>query len=346
MIWYVSRNYKNKTSAGNKAKTDIEVIMQQMGIRNAGFRQTNYTNPLSHFFMTLFDVLRAPFSLHKGDILFVQYPLKKYFSFLCNMAHFRKAKVAIIIHDLGSFRRKALTIPREMHRLAHCDYIIAHNNHMKKWLENNKCPVPIGTLEIFDYLSESVPKSKHTPEKDFNIIYAGALNHRKNTFLYDAGKYASNYHYTLYGNGFEHEIAANPEKFICKGFTPSDKLIETVDGDFGLVWDGNSTTKCAGDWGSYLKYNNPHKTSLYIRCDLPVIVWKQSAMASFVEREHIGICIDSLQNLSVFLQKLQPAEYNEMRRNVEKISQRLANGYYFKKAAQEAINYLTSSSHE
>lgn len=346
MIWYISRNYKNRTSAGNKAKTDIEEIMQKMGFRNAGFPQTTYKNPLLHFIMTLLDVLKTPFSLRKGDILVIQYPLKKYFSFLCHLVHLRKAKVIIIIHDLGSFRRKALTIPQEMHRLAHADYIIAHNEKMKAWLQQHDCRIPIGTLELFDYLSPAIPPKHQGEKNNYYIVYAGALNQRKNTFLYEAGKYATNYYYTLYGNGFERDKAVHPEKFICKGFTPSDQLIATVEGDFGLVWDGNSATECAGDWGSYLKYNNPHKTSLYIRCGLPLIVWEQSAMATFVKKENIGLCIDSLQNLSIILQQLKPEVYAEMKRNVERINKRISEGYYFKKAAQEAINYLTTENHE
>lgn len=346
MIWYISRNYRNKTSAGNKAKTDIEAIMQSMGFKNASFKQTNYKNPLLHFLMTLLDVLKTPFSIHKGDILFIQYPLKKYFAFLCYLIHLREAKIAIIIHDLGSFRRKALTIQQEIYRLSHADYIIAHNDNMKHWLIYHGCKIPIGIIEIFDYLSSGSHILQKKKEVDFNILYAGALSHRKNTFLYEAGNYAKNYYYTLYGKGFEQEKACHPEKFICKGFTPSDQLIATSRGDFGLVWDGNSTTECAGDWGNYLKYNNPHKTSLYIRCGLPLIVWKQSAMATFVKKENIGLCIDSLQNLSVTLQQLQPEVYAVMKQNVEKINKRIAHGYYFKKAAQQAINYLTEASHE
>ena len=35
MNYYLSRNYRDTNSAGNKAKTDIEDIMADMGFRNA-----------------------------------------------------------------------------------------------------------------------------------------------------------------------------------------------------------------------------------------------------------------------------------------------------------------------
>ena len=82
MNCYLSRNYKGLSSAGNKAKTDIEQIMEKMSFRNVGLRQTTYTNEVLSFLATLTGVLKSPFCLHKGDKLVLQYPLKKYFSFV------------------------------------------------------------------------------------------------------------------------------------------------------------------------------------------------------------------------------------------------------------------------
>ena len=108
MNYYISRNYKGLNSAGNKAKSDIEGIVERTcGFRNAGLPLSTYTNTVVHFVMNLAGVLKAPFCLRRGDVLLLQYPLKKYYAFVCNMAHLRGAKVVTLIHDLGSFRRKA-----------------------------------------------------------------------------------------------------------------------------------------------------------------------------------------------------------------------------------------------
>ena len=40
MICYLSRNYRGVDNAGNKAKTDIEQIMESHGFRNVGLKQT------------------------------------------------------------------------------------------------------------------------------------------------------------------------------------------------------------------------------------------------------------------------------------------------------------------
>ena len=340
MNCYLSRNYKGLGSAGNKAKTDIEKIMADMGFKNVGLPQTTYNSKVKHFLFTLMGVLKSPFGLHKGDILVLQYPLKKYFSAVCNMAHMRGAYVVVVIHDLGSFRRKALTEAKEISRLNHADYIIAHNDVMKMWLKAHGCTAEVATLGIFDYLSDTVAPVRNAPSKPLCVTYAGALSLRKNKFLYEWGKYISGFKVRLYGNGFDADAAQNGEVFEKMGFIESDELIATAKGDFGLVWDGSSPDSCTGNWGEYLRFNNPHKTSLYIRCHLPVVIWSEAALAPFVRDNGIGLCISSLAELGERLAAVTPDDYARMQENIIRVSRLLSEGHYFKAAVTEAVDFF------
>ena len=123
-----------------------------------------------------------------------------------------------------------------------------------------------------------------------------------------------------------------------KGFVPSDKLISTAEGDFGLVWDGDSISLCSGELGEYLKFNNPHKTSLYIRCHLPIIIWSKAALAPFIKENKIGFCIDSLDQIDNLLLELRKEDYDEIRKNVIKISDKLSDGYYTTTALNKILN--------
>ncbi|MDE6452062.1 MAG: galactofuranosyltransferase, partial [Odoribacter sp.] len=272
----------------------------------------------------------------------IQYPLKKYYSFICRIAHLKKAKTITLIHDLGSFRRQKLTVLQEIKRLNRSRYIIAHNTSMQKWLQDNGLSVPCGCLEIFDYLSPEPTPERLPSTSQYKIVYAGALSPRKNQFLYQIGKFITDHRIHLYGTGFEPDLAQGKEHFDYKGFIPSDRLIREVQGDFGLVWDGNSVSACSGDWGYYLQYNNPHKTSLYIRCELPVIIWKKAALASFVKDNGIGICVDSLEELNDILNHLSPEDIINMKQNIKSVSQRLSVGYYTQSATRTAIEKLSS----
>ena len=340
MECYLSRNYKETGSAGNKAKTDMEEIMRAMGMRDVGLPQSHYHDPVRHFLATLAGVVKSPFCLHGGDFLVLQYPLKKYYELVCDMAHARGARVVTLIHDLGSFRRKALTVEREIARLNHSDVVIAHNDSMCDWLRGNGCRSRLIPLGIFDYLTPAGVLPPHIPDGPYTVVYAGALSPRKNAFLYQVGDAVRGYGLRLYGGGFDIRRAAHPECFELMGFVPSDRLIATARGHFGLVWDGNSIDGCEGDMGEYLRYNNPHKTSLYIRCHLPVIVWSRSALAPFVRQRGIGLCVDSLREIGPALATLTPERYAEMRGRVEELSRQLAQGHFFRSALQRAFSYL------
>ena len=124
---------------------------------------------------------------------------------------------------------------------------------------------------------------------------------------------------------------------------PADQLISSVQGDFGLVWDGDSYEACTGNYGEYLRYNNPHKVSLYVRCHLPLIIWEKAALAPFIKEKEIGICINSLEELDGKLEKLTVDDYFKMKSRVIEISNLLSVGYFFTKALDEAVKFLTKS---
>ena len=339
MNCYFSKNYKG-FNAGNKAKTDIERIMDGLGFRNIGGNQTHHDGKLAAYFSTLGSVLKAGRTLKKDDILVVQYPLKKYYEYVCRKAHRKGAKVITLIHDLGSFRRKKLTVEREMQRLNHSDYVIASNESMKTWLQEQGCMAKLGSLDAFDYLSATSPVDKPAGAEP-RVIYAGALNPRKNQFLYEIENHIHNYHFILYGGGFEPDTITRKDKFVYKGFVPSDDLIAQAEGDYGLVWDGPSITTCEGAFGEYLRLNSPHKVSLYLRCELPVIIWDQAAMAAYIRENKVGICVASLENLDEVLSEVTPEAYAEMKTNAREVGKRLSEGYSFTRAVNKAIAELS-----
>ena len=91
-LCYISRNYYNLTSAGNKAKTDNEDTLAEMGAINLGLPRTIRNSKILAFFLDLIGIIRACILLQKDDVLFLQYPVKKYFSFLCHIAQLKGAE--------------------------------------------------------------------------------------------------------------------------------------------------------------------------------------------------------------------------------------------------------------
>lgn len=336
-LCYISRNYYNLTTAGNKAKTDNEDTLAEMGAINLGLQRTVKNSKILAFFLDLIGIIRASLLLKKGDTLFLQYPVKKYFSFLCKVASMKGAKTICVIHDLGSFRRKKLTIEKEITRLSHCDYIITSNENMKQWLIKHGMKKPLGALGLFDYRSKSFNQKQKQistipPEILPNIVYAGALSMRKNSFLVEITKSLSNWNLTIVGNkeGLQ-GIQENPH-IEYKGFMPSEEFISHINADFGLVWDGDTLDTCSGNYGEYLRWNSPHKVSFYLRAGLPIIIWKEAAVAPIIVKEGVGIAINSLSELNDIFQTLSKEDLAQMKTRAREMAKKLNEGHFLKSA--------------
>lgn len=330
---YISRNYKTVKSGGGRVRTDLEKIMDEMGFRNLGLPQSRHANMVFDFFYTFTSVMKAVLSMRRDDTLVIQYPMKKYYEFVCDMAHRRGVKVVTVIHDLGCFRRKKLTVEREMRRLAHSDALIVHNPTMHKWLSEHGYKGEMQVIGLFDYLSP-MPVSSRRPvaksSKEYSIFFAGSLTTKHNAFIYMLPEHLKNHKFHLYGSGFREDLAK--EQLVYEGFAADYELMENNHGDFGLSWYGESLTEGKGMIGEYMAYNNPHKILLYLRCHAPVIIGKTAALAPFVEEHGIGLCVDTLENLGDVLDKVTPEEYHRMQENAKAMSDKIASGHFFRTA--------------
>ena len=274
-------------------------------------------------------------NLKKDDILLIQYPLiNTMLGFEKVMEKLKEKGVItiILIHDLDSLRFIGMprVVKEDRNVINKANYIIAHNKKMKEKLIE-MCKIDKDRtieLEIFDYIldNEIIPKER---KKDKPIVIAGNLSKEKAEYL----KYLKNVNnvtFNLYGKGYQKDEDEKNINYIG-AFLP-EELINNLDGSFGLVWDGNSIDTCSGPYGEYLKYNNPHKTSLYLTAMLPVIVWKNSAMAEFVENNKVGITIERLEDISFEIQKITDEEYSKMIENTKAISEKLKRGEYLRKS--------------
>ena len=339
-LCYISRNYYNLTSAGNKAKTDNEDTLVEMGAINLGLPRTIRNSKILAFFLDLIGVIRACILLQKDDVLFLQYPVKKYFSFLCHVTHLKGAKTVSLIHDLGSFRRKKLTIQKEINRLSNSDYIIASNEKMKGWLEEHGLQKPVGSLGLFDYRSESKCSEEVTEIGQIKVVYAGALSMKKNSFLVELSKTLNHWQLLVCGNKEGLQGLQDNPQITYQGFVPSEEFIKHIDADFGLVWDGDSLDGCSGEYGQYLKWNSPHKVSFYLRAGLPLIIWKEAAVAPIIEEAGVGITICSMEELDKILKALTLEDYQKMKSNTVIMANKLNEGYFLHQALEEFNKHI------
>ena len=347
-LCYISRNYKAPSSGGGKAKSDIEQTLASMGAINIGLTRTTCSSKTYDFFRTLGSVVKALWNVRHGDVVVLQYPVKKYFTLICRTAHRRGAKIIAIIHDLGAFRRRRLTIREEITRLNHADIVIAANDHQHKWLQEKGCQAMMAVYGLHDYLTTINLPANHTAppytplgKPHFSLYFVGDLTPRNNRYLYTLGRQMQHTEIFLYGKGFDRSAAGDESTLRWIGFTKDTDLITTHRGDFGLCWYGESCETAAGHQGEYMAINTPHKLSLYLRCGTPIIIWRHAAMAAVIEQEGLGIVVDTLGEVERRLEQLTLAEYHTMQQHVQRVAQALAEGQSCRRAVTKAYHMLS-----
>lgn len=135
----------------------------------------------------------------------------------------------------------------------------------------------------------------------------------------------------LYGVALDEErLAVNGH---YKGSFSPERLIENIKG----VWDGDSIDGCRGMTGQYLKFNNPHKTSLFIVAELPIITWREAAVADFILNHNICIVVNDLSNITSVINNVSSEQYQEMKANINVLASELREGAFTKRAIQKAL---------
>ena len=313
-LCYLSRRYRDRRTAGNKAKSDYEDILAGCGAVNLGLRRSYGRGAVATFVRNLAGVARYVLSVRRGDTVVLQYPVKKYFSLLCRVARWRGARTVALVHDLGSCRRRKLSEAQELRRLGRADVVAATNGAMAQWLEERGMPAHrLEALGLHDYLSDAEPREPQAAALT-EVAYAGSLNMRKNAFLLRLAELGLALTVHLYGTLRDYDPADGTASHIHEhGFVAPDDFIAGAEGAWGLVWDGDSLDGCTGDWGGYLRVNTPHKSAFYLRAGLPLIVWSRSAIAPIVRERGLGLCVESLRDLPQALAAVTPEQYAAMR---------------------------------
>lgn len=321
-------NGRVQNTASSKAKTDVNDILESEDYQPIYFN-THITRIKKLLFARI--LANKVISKVQNNYFIIQYPMYSHYMtklLLHKASKSNKALTIGLLHDVASLRNSTVdheTLEDEISFFNSFAVLIAHNNKMKRWLEQNGTTTPIVSLDIFDYLN---PQPILHPKFSGTLIFAGNLE--KADFLQQVNSKLS---INLYGPNKANDY---PDNVVYKGIYSAEELPAHLEGSFGLVWDGNSVDECNGPYGEYLKYNNPHKTSLYLSSGLPVIIWKKAAMADFILKNNLGLAVDSLNDVDEEIAKLTSDKYQQMLSNVAIIANKLRNGYFTKHAIELA----------
>ncbi|WP_311407284.1 beta-1,6-galactofuranosyltransferase, partial [Liquorilactobacillus uvarum] len=248
---------KESNHAGPKAKEDIARILV-----NQNYQENMLKIPSRKYKKILYFLhsMNKELNTIKDGIVVLQYPIYSLFLTHKIIKKLRSEdnKLILVVHDIESlriFEGVEEDTKKELEILNSVDGLVVHNQSMVMWLKLHGVRTKMVTLKIFDYLS-SCSISKPQKGRTGIICYAGNLYKAK--FLKE---FKTDNTVAVFGPNPADNYPSNIE---YRGQYAPEKLPEFLVGDYGLVWDGPSENTCDGVYGHYLKYNSPHKVSLYL----------------------------------------------------------------------------------
>ena len=358
MIYYTETlhyNHNTLMNALGKGRDDYFEVLRRMGFTRIAIpsvRKRRFMTVKERFGMEYcltYEWRKAMDLLRPGDTLIIHSPNSEKFlaySHLIKRLHNKGVKIITITFELETFfvmdYRRFARLKRETSKrteavlFRNSDAMVVHNDVMKKRLgEAGFDTKKMFSVGVMDYLSEEQLSDARNERigKDKPVIYAGHLTYEKSTFEYDLPE---GFRCNLYGPDYTGPVS----KDVCyKGAFDPMTLMDTMEGSFGLVWEGNSCSGCFGAYGDYLTFNNPHKIALYLASGIPVIVWRGAAMSDFVMKEKCGLAVDDLYSVPGQIDSLTEQDYESMRLNACRVGRDMRKGIHIRQAVEKAVEY-------
>jgi hypothetical protein len=274
-----------------------------------------------------------------GHIL-IEYPFehRRRAYLLALLSRLAGVRLFALVHDLDSLRFRDSPREREMAILRLFDGLISHNKAMTEWMREGGIGARVADLNLFDYCSFAPPARSHEDAlgEPLKVACAGNLSWDKARYIYDPRLWSlQGVRLDLYGAFFEPDRLPGHADRYRGVFDPDVPQLQDRY-HFGLVWDGSGVDNCEGNYGHYMRYNNPHKLSLYVALGLPVVVWEQAAIADFVKRCGLGVTVRDLRELGEIPSRIDDDEYRRMVRNIAPLGEAVRRGDFL----QDALNRL------
>ena len=358
-VYHLAYQNRKRNTAGAKAPDDVTSICNRMGFQE--IRMPMLPHGKSNLYKRIWlstvgtcSWMKAYRAIPADSILVYQHPaygIRMILRYVRKLKKKKNCRTIALIHDLESLRGGIKGVLKDdkkkneisdQTRLKEFNAVICHNEHMRQYLIGAGFRADrVINLELFDYLTDAEMR-RETGDDHLSVAIAGNLLAGKSAYIYRINEKNTNsgLKINLYGNNYDE--ARGTSLMSYKGSFRPEEIPGVLEGAFGLVWDGTEAATCAGNTGEYLKYNNPHKTSLYLVAGMPVIVWDQAAVADFVLGNKAGIAVGSLYEIEDAIRAVTKEAYAAMCENAARISERLRDGYYCKKALREAVDRIIS----
>jgi hypothetical protein len=259
----------------------------------------------------------------------------------------KKIFTIALVHDIEGLRfGNEDELKKEQKTLQYFQHVILHNTAMQKFVKPFYPIEKTSLLWLFDYYCST----SYMPERSLANEWTLAANLEKATYVKNNLQTWLATHPTLilnvYGALADRKVLdLFPTNFHYQGKVNPDDLPAVLKGSFGVIWDGDNLQTCNGTLGNYLRYNTPHKLSLYLAAGLPVIVWNESAMAAWVKTNEVGITVSSWDDAVNQVKLMQSTTYLKMHQNACTLGKKVRDGYYLNTVLEKVESIANNINH-
>ena len=287
-------------------------IGHQLGFREMGLYHYNRAGESNESLNARLDGIISGI-VWGNDIVICQFPTGNGFKYeweLVKRLRMYQSRVIIFIHNVGNVVQKDnRVILEETIRLYNqAEVLIIPSLEMRQFLLDNgiKKDMKFVILEMWDFITDSNFYS--FPQFRKEIHFAGGssfegMHNWKDTF---------------------------PLKVYAE-LSFSELLFALSKGGFGLVWQKDEESyQC-------MKYDVSFLLSRYLAAGIPVIVPVGISNQTLIEKNHLGLIVNSLDEAIEAIESMKKSEYQDYIRCVGQFAPALRSGYYSKKCMIEAV---------
>ncbi|BAQ56422.1 conserved hypothetical protein [Lactobacillus acetotolerans] len=280
---------ENGLFAGNKFPRDVIKICEVMGYKPVFVREIYSKKRPWQLLEDYFHLLKIK---SNSVVIYIDQVAPRISRKLVYSVLQRKnVKVIPLLEDMDIIRNNSIS-KKQQKRMLNClnksAIIISQNKKMSDYLKEKGISTEIVELNLLDFLTTKFKSNHHFPLNTWTICYGGSLSFSQSGFLRNIELRSSDkVKYYIYGKGDISNDVSKP--LFYKGVFSAEECINKLKGDWGLVWNGQSSnnTNSQDSFSVYYDYVCPHKLSMYLLCGMPVIVSSKSAVANFVKKINV-----------------------------------------------------------
>lgn len=267
-------------------------------------------------------------AVSNGDVVIIQSPSWNSTEFddyyVEKLRTYQDIKIIIFIHDVIPlmFKSNEYLIDKTIETYNKADLLIVPSEKMldelKKWgLKTKKIVIQ----HMWDHPTQLVL----SPPKFNKLLHFSGSSDRF-TFVKE-WQFQTLMKY--YGNESFNTETLN---VTLEGWKNDSELLQALShtGGFGLVWSQKSDV-------DYYEWNVSHKLSTYLAAGIPVVVQNTLSNKHLIEKNNLGIVVNSLEEANQKIQNLSEETYQNYVSNVGRFRQLIINNFFTKKILIDSV---------